>query len=194
MNQELIQEAKSMLNTSEKWNAFLDLTYQKDNIRNQWFTKLKDELGNTFLNNYFSSHWDFKINGGFSIQWFLKEFGENSISLWLENENFSLYAPNNCNIEEIYKLIKSEKFLPLVNCFERSNSISNGGYIITDKGNFSFGTPYDTNFELDRLAWFAGNETENFINQITVKVNKFRLNEEVTNLLKELNQLTKNQL
>jgi hypothetical protein len=57
--------------------------------------------------------------------------------------------------------------------------------------NFSFGSPYDTKFDTDRLCWYAGNETESFLNQIAEKVNRYRKDEEMNSLLHELNLLTK---
>jgi hypothetical protein len=40
------------------------------------------------------------------------------------------------------------------------------------------------------LAWFAGNKTDLFLNQIAEKVNRFRKDAKVTNLLNELNSET----
>lgn len=191
MNQELLKQAKALFDSPEKWNAFIELVYQKDNIRTQWYQTLKEEVDKTFKTKYFSNDWDFKIWGNSSYQWFLKEYTENSISLWFEDGIFSLFASDAHNIEEVYRLIKSETFAPLTNCFERIDNSFQGGYILKEERNFSFNTPYDTRFDFERLSWFAGNQTVVFASQISDKVNKFRLDSKMTQLLNELNQLTK---
>lgn len=191
MNQELLKQAKALFDSPEKWNAFLELVWQKDAIRAQWYQALKEEIDKAFKTNYFADAWDFKIRGSFSYQWFLKAHTENSISLWFEDGIFSLFASDSHDIEEIYKLIKTETFAPLTNCFERIDNSFQGGYIIKEERNFSFGNPYDSRFDVDRLSWFAGNKTTDLAIQIAEKVNKFRLDKQMTQLLSELNQLTK---
>jgi hypothetical protein len=193
MNQELLNQAKAMFDSPEKWNAFLELLWQKDNIKNQWYLNLKEDITKTFSTDFFSKDWDIKIRGNFSYQWFLKAYGENSISIWIEDGILSLFASDAHDIEEVYKLIKSENFAPLVNCFKRIDVSYQGGYIIKEERNFSFGTSTDERFDFEKLAWFAGYRTKEFTKQIADKVNRFRLNEDVTNLLSELNRQTRKQ-
>ena len=60
--------------------------------------------------------------------------------------------------------------------------------------NYSFGSPYDFNFDnsqVDKLAWFAGNETQNFADQIIKKVERFRKDENLTKMLYQLNERAK---
>ena len=62
--------------------------------------------------------------------------------------------------------------------------------------NYVFGSPYDYNFDnshVDKLAWFAGNETQNFAEQIIKKVEKFRKDANLTRLLYEVNNKAKMQ-
>ena len=193
MNQELLNQTKAMFDSPDKWNAFLEILYEKDNIRNQWYLNLKEDITKTFSTDYFSKEWDIKIRGNFSYQWFLKAYGENSISLWIEDGILSLFASETHDIEEVYKLIKSENYAPLVNCFTRIDVSFQGGYIIKEERNFTFGVSTDERFDFEKLAWFAGNKTKELTKQIVDKVNRFRLNEEITNLLSELNRQTKKQ-
>jgi len=194
MNQELFKQAMTMFNSPEKWNAFIELVSQKDNIIDQWFLKLTESAKKKFLAEDLVQGWEFKTWGTFGMKWYLKEYGENSISLILDNGAFSLYAePNFNNLEVIQKLLKTEIFAPLLQCFNRFDSLyQEGGKLITEDKNFSFGSPYDSKFDFDRLAWYAGNKSKDFLNQISEKVNKFRKDEKMNFLLNQLNQEAKN--
>lgn len=192
MNQELIEQAKAMFDSPEKWNAFLELVWQKDTIRNQWFAKLKEEANKMFSTVERVDGWDFKYWGTWNMEWYQKEHGERSIALWFEDGQISLWCDESFfDITQIYEQLKSEKFSPLINSFSRIDNSFEGGYLVKEIRNYSFNSPYDTKFDLDRLSWFAGNETGNFLNQIAEKVNRFRKNTEINLLLNELNSLTK---
>ena len=109
MNQELLNQTKAMFDSPEKWNAFLELVGQKDSIRNSWFLNLKEDITTTFISpDSKTEDWDIKIRGYFSYQWFLKAYGENSISIWIEDGILSLFASDAHDIDEVYKLIKNK--------------------------------------------------------------------------------------
>lgn len=191
MSQDIIQQSKAMFDSPEKWNAFIELIKIKDSIRNEWTLNLKQQLDKECSTSNFTSKWGFKIFNNNSFQWFLNDYGENSISLWLEEGIFSLHNPDILQIDKIINLVNTEKFIPLVDCFDRIDIKNQGGYIFREERNFSFGSTYDTKFSFDILAWYAGNETNNFVVQILKKVNRFRMNENITNLIIELNQAMK---
>ncbi|MDD2987272.1 hypothetical protein [Flavobacterium sp.] len=193
MNQELLKQAKAMFDSPEKWNAFLELVWQKDEIRNQWFLKLKEEANKKFSTEEFVEGWVFNSWGVWDLHWYQKEHGDKSIGLligwWGE---MTLY----CNGEfydtvKIHDLLRSERFAPLLSCFNRIDRFYEGGRLAIETRNFSFDSPHDTKFDADRLGWYAGNRTEDFLNQIAAKVNRYRKDEEMNSLLHELNLLTK---
>ena len=193
MNQELLKQAKAMFDTPEKWNAFLELVWQKDEIRNQWFLKLKEEANKKFSTDEFVEGWVFNSWGVWDLHWYQKEHGDKSIGLligWWGD--MTLY----CNGEfydtaKIHDLLRSERFAPLLSCFNRIDRFYEGGRLAIETRNFSFDSPHDTKFDVDRLGWYAGNKTEDFLNQLAEKVNRYRKNEEMNSLLSELNSLTK---
>ena len=193
MNQELLKQAKAMFDSPEKWNAFLELVCQKDEIRNQWYQKLKEEANKKFSTDEFVEGWVFNSWGVWDLHWYQKEHGDKSIGLligwWGE---MTLY----CNSDfydtvKIHDLLRTERFAPLLSCFNRIDRFYEGGRLAIEMRNFSFGSPHDTKFDTDRLSWYAGNQTDDFLNQLVEKVNRYRKNEEMNSLLHELNLLTK---
>jgi len=192
MHQELIKQAMVLFDTSEKWNTFLELVWQKDSIRNQWYTSLKETANKHFSTNDIVEGWSFNSWGVWDMHWYLSRHGDKSISLilgwWGE---LSLHADGNFyDVEEANQLLKTEKYSPILSAFSRIDRFYEGNRIVTESRNFVFGSPYDSRFDLDRLAWFAGNKTDLFMNQIIEKVNRFRKDMKITNLLIELNSET----
>ena len=193
MNQELLNKAKEMFDSPEKWNAFLDLVGQKNAITNQWFVKLKEEANKKFLNEESVEDWIFKPYGDWDLHWYQKEHGDKSVSLYMA---YSGEMALSCNADfydtsKIQDLLRTQKFAPLLSCFNRIDKFYDGGRLAIEIRNYSFGSPYDTKFDVDRLGWYAGNQTEEFLNQIVAKVNKYRKNREMNSLLHELNLLAK---
>lgn len=193
MNQELLKQTKALFDSPEKWNAFLELVWQKDEIRNQWFIKLKEEANKKFTTDEFVDGWVFNSWGVCDMHWYQKEHGDKSISLflgWLGE--LTLHCNSDFyDIAKINDLLRTERFSPLLSCLNRIDRFFEGGRFAIEIRNFSFGSPYDTKFDADRLAWFAGNQTDIFLNQIIDKVNKLRKDEKMNILLDELNKLTK---
>lgn len=193
MNQELLKKAKAMFDSPEKWNAFLELVWQKDEIRNQWFIKLKEETAKKFATDEFVEGWVFNTWGVWDMHWYQKDHGDKSISLLL---GWWGEMTLNCNSDhydtiKIQELLRTEKFAPLLTCFSRIDRHFEGGRIAIEMRNFSFGSAYDTKFNTDKMGWYAGNRTEDFVKQIADKVNKYRKDEKMNSLLHELNTLTK---
>jgi hypothetical protein len=65
------------------------------------------------------------------------------------------------------------------------------GYIIDEKSNFAFGDENDGNIDYDTLAWYAHYRTADFVYQILRKVDRFRKDEHITELLHKINEATK---
>jgi hypothetical protein len=193
MQQELIKQAMGLFDTPEKWNLFLELVCRKDSIRDKWFTILKEKANKYFSTEGVVNGWGFKSSGFWNFHWYLSVHGEKSISLWLEAGNFLLYADGSyINIEEAESLLRTERFALIITAFGNNiQELFNGNYFVKEERNFIFDSPDDGNFHYDRLAWYAGNRTEDFLEQIIDKVNRFRKNPEITKLLHELNSETK---
>lgn len=192
MNIELLNQVSNIFDTSEKWAAHMELLKSHDSLKNLWYARLAESLKRRFLTEDIIDGWQFRLNSNTEMQWFLTEFGENSISLWLERSDFSLFAHITHQPEKVKEYLKTQKFSPLISCFGRIDShFQNDGYMVREIGNFSFNSPSDTKIDSEQLAWYAGNRTNEYIEQITQKVNRIRRNSENTALLIELNELTK---
>jgi hypothetical protein len=100
---------------------------------------------------------------------------------------------NAFDTKKIDDLLRSDYSI-LLSSFDRVDRQFEHQLKVVEVRNYSFNSPYDTNFDnsqLDKLAWFAGNETENFAKQIIKKVERFRQNKDLTKMLYDLNTETK---
>lgn len=187
MSRELLQQTASLFEkqkSPEKWNAYLELIAQKEQIKNLWFNKLKSELIKYFSTNI-ENGWKWDEN---KMNWYLAEFGPQSLAIWLEGyTKFSLWVNNdNFKNDEITNLLQTEKYSALLSAFSRIDKRFEGSYQVIENGNFSFGSEHDGEFGVDHLAWYAGNDTNTLATQIIDKVNKIRQDKTLTALLAEL--------
>lgn len=78
--------------------------------------------------------------------------------------------------------------------FERIDRQSESQSKAIETRNYTFGSPHDYNFDnsqLDKLSWYAGNRTDEFVNQIITKIERFRKNKDFTRMLHELHEKTR---
>ncbi|MDZ4809264.1 MAG: hypothetical protein SGI96_13495 [Bacteroidota bacterium] len=185
MEKELIEKSLELFSIPEKWNAFLELSFLKDKIIEHWKSKLKKYIIEKID---LPEAWDFNQNG---MQWYLKEFGNNSLSIWLEGEHFSLYAEQaHYDVDLINNKLKEHKFKSVNDSIMYKDIGFGNGYFFREKGRFEFENLYDNNFDSNRLAWFAGNKPDEYVNQIRKKLQPFFENS-TTQLLIELNRISK---
>lgn len=209
MNEDLIQKAMQMFDTSEKWNAFCTLmdlakygNEKNGEIQNRWWKKLQIEVYNRELQELAKENpsWDIYVWNNWDIKWFLrgedeKRNGYFSLVIhfhaW-QNATLRVYYEN-LNSEKVNKLLASDtKFDAIKMSFDRNNGNNDGNTLGSETGNFIFETPFDKQFPDNRtLSWFAGNKTEQFANQIIEKVRKFQT-PEMTALFKEINEKCRN--
>jgi hypothetical protein len=187
MEKELINQSIKLFESPQQWTAFLELSRISEKIKEQWYKTLSTEILNKikFDNNV----WQCQIKPGVGIvQWFLKDFGNDTLSLWLEREYFSLKIPENYNkYKYIVEEIQKPRYNSLLNELIIDGQLFNGSdVIIRETGRFKFGVYNDNIFDANHLAWFAGNETEKYIEQIELKLEPF-FTSEATALLIELN-------
>lgn len=196
MNNALLREIEKIFEDQKKWDDFLELYEVKDKIVNHWITKLNQELRNQFQFDDSNQKWAYKnINNDIrDCRWYLKEFGENSLCLaWeiFENGKLSLWSSGSHNSEKIFSLLQQDRYKPLHLGFGRIDKFDGKGYQLIEWGNFNFGDEEDGSLKTNKLAWYAGNRTEEFLEQLTAKINRFRHDELLTSLLEELNESTK---
>ena len=191
MNREFLNEAINLFDTSEKWNSFLELFYQKDKIvMGEWFNKAKISVNNHFINDL-AEGWTFKNWNTWDYKWFLKDFGENSLCIWMYGNRIGLWLNGNLfDSDKANSLLNTEKYSRLLS-FLRPDEISPYDWKIIETGNFVFNSVNDGHISSDELAWYAGNQTEELVKQIAEKINRIRKNPELTQLLRELNEKCK---
>lgn len=195
MQQELLNQAMSIFDTSEKWNAFLELSNQRNFIQEAFLSKAKDPIL-----KYFNSHpiegWVCEPWGNhkYDFKWYLRDFGKNSLCLVLGwGFQFILFLDdsNSYDAEKINYLLQTPEYSKVLMSFDRIDRQFEEKFKVVEKKNYKFDSPFDSNFEDAQLAWYVGNMTEKFVEQIIRKVERFRSNEEITRLLYRLNEESK---
>lgn len=191
MQRELLNQTMAIFDTPEKWNSYLELKNAFTQIRAQWINKLRNNISGIFNNNK-PDGWEFKQSeSDLQFQWYLKDFGPNSLSILMSYARIGLWAwPDNFDIQKINVLLQSDEYKPLGDTFP--NAISNGKqWILPENGKFYFDSPEDGKFEFDNLLWYAEHKTDSFLKQLTEKVDRIRRDDTLTKFLREINQKTK---
>lgn len=197
MQQELLTHAISLFDTVDKWNAFIDLANLKDIIKDAYFSKVKDPLFRYFSENPIDG-WVCEPWGdqNYDLRWYLKDFGKNSLGLavgWRYDFLLTIEDIEKFDGEKINGFLKSPECGKLLAAFGRVDLfLPDRSRKIVETGNFNFNSPFDSNFrDKYKLAWFAGNQTKNFVDQIIGKVERFRKDKDVTHILYQVNEKSK---
>lgn len=183
-----IADVAKLFDTQEKWDAFIDLYHQKDNIKYYWFDKLRNQIGSHF--NEKNEGWGFKFikSGIDDVRWFLNEYGENSICIALEADKISVWCQ-----DALFDSTKAKKLLRGDSKYKELDNLirivfpyseERGGYLASKNIKFlSSGTA-------DSLAWYAQSCTKEFLDKIVDIVERFTT-PEITILLSDLNKEVK---
>ena len=191
MQKELLNQTVSMFDTPDKWNSFLELVAAKEEIKNLWYQKFKTQVAKAFLENNIVDDWSFTSWNTWDFRWYLTEFGKESFCIWMFGNRIGLWVnPNVHDSQKITELLNTDKF-SLIMTVLRPDEVFNGDWKLVEFGNFDFNSPYNSQFDPDRLAWFVGNKTEEITSQLVQKIDKIRKDKVITSLLKELNKITK---
>ena len=189
---EVLKQVENDFNERIQWESFLELIRYKDPIRNAWFETLRTEINNCFAVENVVENWGYISRNIWDYRWYIKEFDYESFCLLFNNHSFHLWANRNFyDIKKLSHFLSEKRFIPIISSFDRTNDINdeNNEFKIVEKGNFAFGDASDGKYgDIDQLAWYARFRTKEFVEQIRKKVDRFRKNEEVTNLLIEINR------
>lgn len=196
MNQELLNQAISLFDKYEKWNAFIELSNAREEMKRKYFGILKSRIYELSIDNQ-TYKWNILLHGNNdAFRWYINEFGHDSICLNWDWVAFRLWCqPNHFNSAKAKELLIDPHFIPIKKCFDSDKifSISNPNvhHFFEEKHRYYFSdglsylAPEMENHE--RLSWFAGNKSEELAKMIMEKVNRFRT-PEITELLIELNR------
>lgn len=193
MQKELINNTIEMFDNYEKWNAYLELIAKFGEIKNSFYATLKNALIKHFCQDDIVEGWTCRVWDALNTRWFITQHGHDSLCLFLSSVNFHLWCnPSVYDGNKINELLIQPKYKPLIAGFTRiDRQLFYADWKITEDGNFYFNSPFDGNFNPETLAWFAGKKTNELVNQIAEKVDRYRKSEILTNLLVEINDLTK---
>jgi len=197
MSPDLINQAITIFDSFDKWNAFIELSNARESIKVKYFEKLKQELINKFNRNDFRKDWAFKIITHNLYRWYLKDYGPDSICIvWRQDDTVLWSNIISVDVQMAINLLNTPDFNSIFNCFDNTDTFSNTfpHHYCEEKHRYEFNdsTSYSgiTEQNFDKLSWFAGNKTDEMINQISMKINRFRT-PEITALLMELNRRCK---
>ena len=187
MQKELLKQAMDIFDSPDKWNSFLELSSSNDEIKYQWYQKLMTHVTKRFREDEDVKGWSFETLGDWDYRWYLTEFGRDSfcIRMWLHQIGLRV-DPKFFDSQMITDLLKTETYSIIMSTLRHDEEFSRD-WKLAEHGNFNFDSPYDGHFDHGRLGWFAGNKTEEFVNQIVEKINKIRKDETIMKLIAELN-------
>jgi hypothetical protein len=176
------------------------LSKGEDGITNKWWKMLFKEVYNRELSHKKNNpdwEWEVQMWEYPEKSWFLKWFvkGEKE-----EEREFNSLIIQFCagtlligykglDGNKVRKLITESRFDAIKECFDRIDDQPSfkDRHIGKEGGNFKFGDDNDGKFIDDsEFAWYAGNKTEEFADQLIAKVRKFQT-PEITALFKEIN-------
>ena len=187
----LLNKAKELFDTPEKWNTFIELSNLKDKIKDDWFKELFNSIKKHFLQNPVND-WSFETSDNLNFWWFLTGYGESSLALDLYLDNkFSLWIDGDVfDIQKVLELVKSNAYTPLLLKFN-NYIINEDDHIIKEEHSFVFENQIINDYDEYTLSWFAGKKTDLFAKQIIEKVDSFRKDETIIKLFTEINEKCK---
>lgn len=196
MTEEMLRKAMALFDTPEKWNAFVELAFTRDDIQYRWFKKLQQKL--VSLTNADDKHpeWTCNFWGIWDIEWKLKGFENKYLSLhswaglhcrlWIRNVD----PEKRKKVYELYD--KDIRFAQMSSFFDIEKTFNNFDERLWQASfhfNFFHDFDYNNHEKMESLlSWYAGNNTDNVARQIMEQVDKIRT-PEMTDLFRKVDEL-----
>lgn len=183
MNNNILKQATELFDVVEKWDAFVELVNQQDKIKELWWNELQECVHKRGTN----PEWRvYKYDGTEKLIWYLSnaEQGESSTSIYFDGQYICVYFYNGIDQQKAQELVKDERFQKIIDCFDNAEK-GTGRYFVWEK--FKLKIKDEEISGTDKLAWYAGNKTEEFANQLLEKIQKLQTSE-ITNLFREINE------
>lgn len=192
---EILNYEPRLFPSADDWNAFVELAKSKDAITGNWFTVAAKNL-QTELRTRLPEDWTMDIGWGgpWDTEVHLTKFGRGSLALaYGFGYEFRLFLDDHAayDSEKVDQLLKTSRYSPILHAFNRIDEQFGGGFKAMWRRNFVFGSPNDGCIPLEELAWYAGNKTEEFVDQAIAHIEKFTRDTIITGLLSELNEEVK---
>lgn len=197
MQKELINTASELFPTFEHWQSFLELSNSRDAIMESWYIEATARIRRHFMETL-PPEWACEAWGATNrdTRWFLREFGPESLVVsygWHYRLDLRLSDRQKFNAQTISKLLKESTYTPIHLAFDRIDRRFDWGSELIEIGNFKFGIANDGNFSPHDLAWHARHQIDIFAEQAIAKIERFTNSQRVTELLKQLNQVARNE-
>ena len=190
LEKHLTQKAAGWFDNVDAWRSFVELIPLQSQIEKVWLDTATESLRLHFA-RCSCPGWQFKEWGSsHDTWWFLEEFGAESVGLgfgWRYYFCFGVAMGSRIDRAALKKALEQEDYRPLLGAFGVTGP-SIHGLALEQYGGFTFGSPLDGYLPAHELAWFAGNETDSFVEQAAAKIEAFARNHEITALLRQLNQ------
>jgi hypothetical protein len=190
MSTHLTKKAAEWFDNVETWNSFVDLIPLRSDIENIWLVSATEKLRHRFT-HCDCPGWQFQEWGhGRDTWWFLEDFGQESVGIgfgWAYYLCFGVAYGNRIDQGALKMALAQEQYRPLIKAFGRTDR-PRWNNALEQYGDFFFGSPFDGQLPAHELAWYAGNETDAFVNQAAAKIEAFTRDPEITALLRRLNQ------
>lgn len=190
MQTHLTKKAAEWFDKVETWRSFLELIPLQSGIERVWLDAATEKLRHHFT-DYHCPGWQFQEWGiSHDTWWFLEEFGPESVGIgfgWRYYLCFGVAFGNQIDRTALKQALEKEIYRPLSEAFGRKDQSGNS-LTFEQYGDFSFGSDFDRHLPAHELAWYAGNETDSFVEQSAAKIEAFARNPEITALLRQLNQ------
>lgn len=189
---EMTQEAMKLFENEniENWNAFAALANQKEEIKKQWWSKLFEEIYSKTI-EYNDKKWEvYHWTGDEKIIWRLNNAPQErkSTSIYINERYIAVRFYSGIDSDKAQELIKASEFQCVKEGFDKPEANERDkNYFCWEYHSFKINNEEIT--DSDKLAWYAGNQTELFAGQIFEKIKKLlqkdhlfqRINEECKN-------------
>ena len=197
-NNEFLDQSIAIFNTIDKWNALFEIHAQSDDIMGHWL-----KIGAQALRQHFAAHpstgwecacWELERDS----RWHLTEFGPGSVGIgfgWVPVEfHLHLGSADEFDREVVTSLLASERFRPLVALFGSQTvppwRVSEGS-LASDRTINPYGGASDDATRYRSVSWHAAHETADYVEQMASIIRQITDNEAITDLLRDLNRLSK---
>ena len=194
MAYEIIEQVKELFGDQEQYYSFLDIANQRNIIRDAWWRKFWQEMNKTVST---VDKWGYSATNLFDYRWYINELGTDSFGLYAGNvwNKFSIgfWAPQNkYDIKKLSELLQESKYgEPIKEKFNRLDYIGNESTEWKYVEHIVFeGSNENEVYDLERLGWYANYKTPELVSQVISKIDVFRKDSEIKDILLELNKKT----
>jgi hypothetical protein len=198
MAEDIVKQVEDFFGDNVQWNSFLALSKEKESIRKIWWRGFKEKLDKYAQENPVD-RWDYSSVGDSVFRWFLKDFGQKSLCLRFRprDNDTDYYAlllqTDSGNIGLIHEMLDQPEYLPLRNVFDSDVTYFPAPHStpFVEDVRFEFNGQEAVHYDSCRLAWFAHYQPDELLKQMADKIDKFRKDPELTNLLWQINERAK---